>query len=592
MNVLGIKFLNHDAGAALIAGERVMAISEERLNRVKHSPNTFPLRSIDYCLQGLGLKHADITLVVTDAVSHDSRLENFRKESEAKIRSLFPNADFRLVNHHDAHAASAFFCSPFREAAVLVHDGAGEQFHSPFGGTVAETDTTYYGEGNRLYEIHKTVHPTKGNTFSVTTGIGWVYSWLTVNYLGLGSFNEGKMMGLAPYGDTSILEQFPLERWCKEYRGELFCNPKLSYVPPSFLVMVQKITSVRKLFKVLMFRVHSMVRNTRRSRQDLFEEIVLPNPPRPKSLQLPDQYYSSVAYAGQKVLEEVTLRVCSKLFGITRSTNIAIAGGVGLNIDANTRIINETGFKHIFIQPAASDCGIPLGAALWGFHVILGRPRFFTMTHAYLGKSYEEGDIHQALAFRAHEISFSKSSSIAKDTASILSEGNIVGWFQGASEYGPRALGHRSILADARVPEMRDIVNKRVKHREMWRPFAASVLKERVGDFFDLTEESPFMILLATVPQEKRTRIPSVVHVDGTCRIQTLTKEANGLYYDLVNDFYSLTGVPLVLNTSFNLAGEPIVETPTEALDSFLRTDMDYLVMGHYIITKKKPATA
>ena len=351
---------------------------------------------------------------------------------------------------------------------------------------------------------------------------------------------------------------------------------------------IRKVNGLRKFWKILRDRVGRVFDKIKIERKGhLFPKLVLPKPPRRKSVALPDNYYASVAYAGQKVLEEVTMIVCKKLFAITRCQNIAIAGGVGLNIDANTRIINETGFKRIFIQPAASDCGIPFGAALYGYHCLLQKPRFFTMDHAYLGRPYSDKEIEEAIRERSDEITDRISSEVAKETAKLIADGKIVGWFQGGSEYGPRALGHRSILADARHPSMRDIVNRRVKHREMWRPFAASVLKEHSQDFFDLKEESPFMILLSNVRQEKRDKIPSVVHVDGTCRIQTVTKEANGIYHDLIREFHKITEVPLLLNTSFNLGGEPIVETPNDALKSFLNTDMDYLVLGNYIVQKK-----
>lgn len=617
MNVLGLKYIGHDTGAALISDGRVMAISEERLNRVKHatvvvnkfSIFTFPELSINYCLENFKLKPENVDFVIADSVRYPKHFTKVKGEYERRIKSMFPNAEFRLVNHHDLHAASAFFCSPFEEAAVLVYDGFGEEFVNRFEVKVCETETTYFGKGNALFEINKTVHKLgtgRRNIFTDTVGVGKFYSKICESYLGLGRFNEGKMMGLAPYGDDSVLKKFPFDRWFKEDRGEIFCNAKILYELPPFLSDVKRILkkpSLSKFFKVSAYRIRrrliEIFKKTRWAAEIfflgrkigkslLFDEIVLPRPPRDKSTKLPDGYYSSVAYAAQKILEEISLRITKRLHSITHSENIAISGGVGLNIDANRKILDESGFKHIFIQPAASDAGIPLGAALYGWHVILGRPRFFNMDNAYLGREYSGEIVRKSLEKRKSEISFSKSRNLVEDVAKLIAEGKIVGWFQGGSEYGPRALGHRSILCDARRSDMKDVVNERVKHREMWRPFAASVLKERVNDFFDLKEESPFMILLGHVSIAKRDKIPSVVHVDGTCRVQTVTKKANGVYYDLIAKFYELTGVPLILNTSFNLAGEPIVETPRDALNSFLSTDMDFLVIGDYLI-KKSP---
>jgi carbamoyltransferase len=315
--------------------------------------------------------------------------------------------------------------------------------------------------------------------------------------------------------------------------------------------------------------------------------IRLPRPARTKEDKLPDRYYSSVAYAVQKILEMVACRLGAKLRSITGSENLCVAGGVGLNIDANSKFITDVGFKRIFIQPGASDAGIPLGAALWGCHMILGMPRFYEMKSASLGRSYGGREIEDAIEAEKDRIEVRKSKDVAKETARFLADGKIVGWFYGGSEYGPRALGNRSILCDARGPSMKDTVNNRVKHREPWRPFAASVLKEDAPEWFNLPDDSPFMLLVADVRADKRPLIPAVVHVDGTCRIQTVTKTENGRYYDLLSEFRKLTGTPLILDTSFNLSGEPIVETPADALTSFLATDMDYLVLEEYIITKK-----
>jgi len=277
----------------------------------------------------------------------------------------------------------------------------------------------------------------------------------------------------------------------------------------------------------------------------------------------------------------------TQLQKITGSHNLCVAGGCGLNIDANMNFLHEAGFKKIFIQPAASDTGIPLGLALHGYHVIAGQPRFYRMESASLGRSYSENEIKAALNEKHDQLTYTKSATVAADTARLLADGNIVGWFYGGSEYGPRALGNRSILCDATRSDMKDILNLKVKNRELWRPFAAAVLEERVGDFFEFEETSPFMVLAAKVKKDTLGKIPSVTHVDGTCRIQTVTAAVNGRYYDVIKNFYGLTRIPLILNTSFNLGGEPIIETPQDAIRTFLATRMDYLILEEYVITKK-----
>ena len=277
-----------------------------------------------------------------------------------------------------------------------------------------------------------------------------------------------------------------------------------------------------------------------------------------------------------------------QLKNATRAENLCVAGGVGLNIDANKRFIDDVGFKRVFIQPAASDAGIPLGCALWGWHVIAQKPRFWHMQSASLGRSYSEKEIISACDQVKDRIIVKKFPKIAEEAARLLAEGKIIGWFQGGSEYGPRALGNRSILCDPRPNNMKDILNIRVKHREAWRPFAASILREHLSEWFEFDAESPFMLLAVNVRPEKRGQIPAVVHVDGTTRVQTVTAGANGRYYDLIKAFHRMTGIPLLLNTSFNDSGEPIVETPEEAISDLVKTDIDYLVIGDYVITKKK----
>lgn len=595
MNVFGLKIRGHDTGAALISDGQIAAISEERLNRVKHSFEMFPERSIPYCLEALGVKPEDIDLIVLEQVSARWRVP-MKDIFLARMGGRFPKARIEIVNHHDAHAASAFFCSPFEEAAILVYDGAGEVYRTHLGATAIETETLYRGAGNQIHQFQKTLHLRDGKATPYTQGIGKLYSEITY-YLGMGKYEEGKTMGLAPYGTDSLLRVSPPEQWIRESGGQLLCNARLSYPPRPLADRIRRRRGLSDFMSVVKSFVRMKAKKKLRpllfrwgmfQEPDIFAPLRFPQPPRdPEKDDLPDEYYASVAYAAQKVLEEFAYRIGTKLREVTGSENVCVAGGVGLNIDANKNFLDRGGFKRIFIQPAASDAGVPLGAALWGWHVILGQPRFWVMERVNLGRPYTDAEMQAAIKAREGEITVKRSADVAAEAARLVAGGKIIGWFYGGSEYGPRALGHRSILCDARRPEMKDIVNKKVKHREPWRPFAASVLREHQREWFLLEPESPFMLLAAPVVEAKRAAVPSIVHVDGTCRIQSVSREANGRYYDLIAAFYNLTGVPLVLNTSFNLAGEPIVETPADALRCFLNTEMDYLALEDYLIFKK-----
>lgn len=604
MNVLGLKINSHDTGAALISNERVIAIAEERLCRVKHSFNIFPQLSIDYCLREFDLEPKDIDLIVIDQVDHRDKWP-MKKWFLERVRGDFSSARIEVINHHDAHAASSFFCSPFREAAVLVYDGSGEKFTTHLGVVVTETESLYRAEDNRLYTIQKTSHLQEEKRFPYTFGVGKLYQRISENYLGFGKYNEGKMMGLAPYGTDSVLKEFPLERWVYEKDGHVLCNAQFTYPARPISHRINSLRSLDELWnKSMSFLKNKFSRGFRAVSKkvgayyyghffmepNFFSHIRLKHPARSPVDPLPDKYYASVAYMAQKVLESVARRWGMRLKNLVESENLCVAGGVGLNIDANRNFLDEVGFKDIFIQPASSDTGIALGCALWGWHMVLNMPRFFKMETASLGRSYSEEDIISALEKRKSEVHFKKSDNISRETAEILSKGRIIGWHQGGAEYGPRALGNRSIICDARGVDMKDILNNRVKHREEWRPFATSILRESLSEWFDLDTQSSataFMLLAAPVKKNKRAEVPSIVHIDGTCRMQTLTSSANGRYYDLVKEFDNITGVPLVLNTSFNLGGEPIVETPDDSLKCFLSTEIDYLVIEDYLIWKR-----
>lgn len=604
MKVLGIKTMGHDTGAALIADGKVIAIAEERLNRIKYSPNRFPKLSIDYCLKALDISPEELDLVVYDPVGADDvdRPDYTAEDVRAELGSGFAHVRLEYVNHHAAHAATAFFCSPFRESAVLVYDGSGEVFKTNLGVTATETESFYRGEDASLTLLDKTLHARAGpGRYPYTFGIGKLYATLSMGYLSFGRYNEGKMMGLAAYGNDSFLKQFPYERWVAERAGQMVCNSAI-IIPRGGIVPRAGNAGLAHLSKRLVGALRVRIRRAiemfaklliRRSGglivdPHIFEPIVMPRSARdPERDTLPDEYYSSVAFAGQKIFERFALETGRRLQLMTRSENLCVAGGCGLNIDANLSFLKDAGFKRLFVQPASSDSGIPLGAALHGYHCVLGQPREWEMRSASLGRTYTDDEILTAIEKFKDKIIARKSKSVCEETAKFIASGAIVGWFHGGAEYGPRALGNRSILSDARSPEAKDVLNARVKHRELWRPFAASVLGEKMGELFDTTIPSPFMLLTALVRKDKQSVIPSLVHKDGTCRIQSVTPQSNRKYYELIKAYDALTNVPAILNTSFNLGGEPIIESPEDALDTFLRTNMDYLILEDYIVTKR-----
>ena len=555
VKILGVKMQSHNTGAALIAEGRIVAIAEERLNRVKYSENIFPEKSIAYCLDTLDIDAGDIGLVVTDWIGDresetGTKAERFFHE---KTGSRFTKARVVTINHHDAHAATAFFCSPFSEAAILVYDGHGDTFVDHRGVRVVETETMYRGDERTIIQLRKTTHARVGNRFPYTRGIGKLYSFLSRYYIRLGSHNEGKMMGLAAYGDDRILCQFPIEKWIKNTRGELVANSNINY-PRSTTVTGRG--SLLEMVKAMYLWLRHLVRRASKQRavadHSIFQSIALAQPARDLEIDiLPDKYYSSVAYAAQKIFERFAIELGRDLRALTHAENLCVAGGCALNIDANRNFLTEVGFKDIFVQPASSDCGIALGCALWGWHVTLEQPRFWVMKSASLGRVYSSQEIDESIERVQDQIVAHVSKDVADEVAELIAEGNIIGWFQGGAEYGPRALGNRSIICDARLKDMRDVLNARVKHREMWRPFAVSVLAERLGDWFELQPSSTtaFMLLAGKVREEKQALVPSIVHVDNTCRMQTLTKEDNGVYYDLVRAFEYKTATPLIINT-------------------------------------------
>jgi len=561
MNILGLGCFFHDSAAAIIKdGKLIASVEEERLNRIKHS-NDFPEKSISYCLEKANLSPSDIDHVAyyadyklalryrvpnillnlprslswrrTHAKGFFSIL-NLKKLLKVKLGS---KAKFKLhyVEHHIAHAASSFLVSPFERAAILSADGMGEW----------ATTMLAVGEGNKIRPIKRVYFP---------NSLGKVYTAVSV-YLGFNPLTgPGKVMGLASYGEPKYLDCFK-KIVKKGKKGDYFVDT--SFFP------------------------YHLGRDNRFSEK--FIEMF--GPPRSPEAEI-EKRHMDVAASLQKLLEEIMLYLADELYEATGEKNLCLAGGIALNSVANGLILENSPFKDVYIQPAASDGGAALGAAFYVYNHVLNNERKYIMQDAYIGTEFSDGEY--AKSIKKFNLPFEKDENIEKKAAELISNGKIIGWFQGKMEFGPRALGARSILADARNPKMKDLLNERVKHREGFRPFAPSVLEDYAGDYFETNHPSPFMLLVRKVKNEKRSRIPSVTHVDNTGRLQTVSRKTNPKYYKLIDEFHKITGVPVVLNTSFNVRGEPIVSSPEDAIKCFLNTNIDYLVLGNYLIKKDK----
>ena len=549
--LLGVpNFANYESAAAVVAvprdvgvggvggGEiRYHAISEDRLTREKHS-YTFPLRSIDYCLRAFGL---DGGLGEVDAIFTDyARLPRWLNSGPAyrklehdylKAKLAFPLEDIHVVDHHDAHAASCYYPSGFAgngtgEAAVLIVDGMG---------SALETQSLYHGRGEQLALIER----------GTGWGVGKLYSIVTGQVLPYGPEKGfGKVMGLAPYG-----AQHP--------------GPVLDFGARN-----QGLTTDYSGFY---------------SRQPVSRLLAEGLPRCTDRKQVMEPAYARAAYDVQCECEEQLVRMALYAHEKTGSTRLCLAGGVILNGRANHVILERTPIEEIWMPPCVSDCGIPFGLALWGaYNGPQERPERLSvaMPHAYTGRGVADSEIEAELA--AHDIAWSETTIDA--VAGMIAEGKVIAWFDGASEYGPRALGHRSILADPSREDMKDVLNSGVKFREAYRPYAPSVLEEHARDWFDLLAPSPFMLHVCTVKEDKRAKVPAITHIDGTARIQEVSKQHSPRYWALIEAFRQRSGVPLLLNTSFNVNREPIVETPVDALICALRTKIDALVFNGRIL--------
>jgi carbamoyltransferase len=583
MNILGINAYHGNASAALVCdGKLIAAVEEERFNRIKYAAG-FPAQAIRYCLQEAGITLTDIDHVavprnpfarLATKFFYAVRMPSFARE-RAKVMTKFTGipealaaaldsdpkkiaATFHRVEHHQAHLASSFFVSPFEDAALLSADGLGDFASSMWG----------VGRGNHM-EIDDAI--------AFPHSLGLYYTAVT-QYLGFLKFGEEyKVMGLAAYGEPERLEAFRDIVRFSPNGGEFGFRLGLNYFthhrtgPEMSWAESDKTPVLGKMFSDEMAR--RLGGPARRPDEPL------------------EQRHRNLAAALQARLEEVYLGMLRKLATKTGVKTVCLSGGVAFNCVANGKIFDETPFEQVYVHPAAGDAGLAVGAAYYIWHQILRKPRSFVMDHAYWGPGYTAEQIRASIESSevVHDNGYGvmelPEAELLRRTAATIAEGKILGWYQGRAEWGPRALGNRSIVADPRRPEMKEILNRRIKHREIFRPFAPSVLAEKTSEWFEKSHPSPFMTLAYAVRPEKRDKIPAPTHVDGTGRLQTVSREANPKFHALISEFARQTSVPVLLNTSFN-DNEPIVCRPQEALDCFLRTQMDALVLGNVLITR------
>jgi len=591
MHILGISAFYHDSAACMLRdGEIIAAAQEERFTREKHDAR-FPIHAVDYCLQEAGLRPEDLDAVAfyeKPLLHFDRLVETYLAYAPRGFKSFlmmlpaWVGQKLRLPKeidkglhdrytgplyfpaHHESHAASAFFPSPFEEAAICTIDGVGEW----------STTTVGYGEGNRIKLLEEIRFP---------HSLGLLYTAFTY-YLGFKpNSGEYKVMGLAPYGDPKYVDLITENLVDIREDGSYWMDMR-------YFNYCQGLTMTTKRF------------------HDLFG-----GPPRKPESKL-TQLEMDLAASLQVVTERVMLNIARHAREITGKKNLCLAGGCSLNCVANGKILREGIFDDMFIQPAAGDAGGAVGSAYTVWHHVLNKPRSVVRPDAqkgsYLGPSFNDEQIRKALDEVGAKYTQAESLDAAiEKTAEALAESKVVGWFQGRMEYGPRALGNRSIIGDARSPEMQKVINLKIKFRESFRPFAPTILAEKCGEYFELDggKDSPYMLLVADVREDKRcgdleadkglfglerlnrvrSVVPAITHVDYSARIQTVDPVRNPTYYNLIKSFDEKTGCPVIINTSFNVRGEPIVCTPRDAYHCFMCTDMDILVLGRFILHKK-----
>ena len=596
MHILGVSCYFHDAAAALLRdGQLVAAAEEERFTRKKHDYE-FPRHAIDFCLRAGGVRSGDLDyavffekpfvkferLLLSSLQTFPRSYRVFRESmitwfgDKLWIRSLLqrelglPPAKILFSEHHLSHAASAFFCSPFEEAAVLTVDGVGEWTTASIG----------VGRGSDLRVLKEIRFP---------HSLGLLYSAFTA-FLGF-EVNEGeyKVMGMAPFGTPRYVDRV---RKLIRIAGDGSFELDMDYF--SFH------HSTSRTFNHKFEALFGPPRDPRANfftRASGYPSYFGQRPANHAALARDNERYADIAASIQAVTEEALLAMARAAYRETGLARLCLAGGVALNSVANGRILRDTPFDELYVQPAAGDGGGAVGAALYGYHAVLGKPRSFVMEHAAWGEAHGPDAVEGFL--RRENIRYDRlenEDTLIDRVVDRLTAGKVVGWVQGRFEWGPRALGQRSILADPRRADMKDLVNVKIKFREPFRPFAPSVLAERAEEYFVLPQAARhyparFMLYVVDVKPDKRPRLPAITHVDGTGRLQTVRRDPNPRYYRLIERFGEATGVPVVLNTSFNLKGEPIVNTPAEAFRTFGASGMDVLVLGDCMIEKDSGAS-
>lgn len=594
MIIVGINAYHGDAAAAIIRdGKLIAAVEEERFSRCKHCAG-FPTESLRYCLEVAGARIEDvehvgisrdpsahlhkkvlfaatraakslrggegskdrssevsgpgIVRVVADRLANAARVRDLREDVAAalgvpkgKLRARFHN-----VEHHRAHLASSFYISPFERAALLSIDGFGDFISTMWG----------IGEGNSIEVLGQVEYPHSS---------GVVYT-ATTQFLGFPHYgDEGKVMGLAPYGKPRFIEEFrDIIRTEEGGRFRLNLDYFRHHAEGVEMTWDEGSPGIGRIFSP--------------------EYVKLFGPPREQGAPLTDRE-RDIAASLQARLEEVCFHILTHLHEKTGLTDLGLSGGVAYNSVMNGKILLHTPFQRVFVQPAAGDSGTALGVCYQIYNGILNRPRGEVMEGSYTGPEFSAAEILAELERSGLTYETYSDRTVTQRAAQDIASGAVVGWFQGRMEFGPRALGNRSIVADPRRAEMKDVLNERIKKREPFRPFAPSVLEEHVGDYFEQTHPAPTMLMVYQVKPEMRAAIPAITHVDGSGRLQTVSRKVNERYYQLISDFRELTGVPIVLNTSFN-ENEPIVCTPRHAIDCFMKTRMDVLYLQNYAVRR------
>lgn len=564
MNILGINHYFHDTSACLVQdGKLIAALEEERFNRDKHTTE-FPAQAAARCMQMGGIGPSDIDHIAVSVMpshkwqaklayaarharhsreflaSETRRFVTRKRALDGWLHSVWPDAAKRpkvhFVEHHMSHVGGSFLVSGYDEAALLGIDGSGEWATSLLG----------HGKGTQIQVFQQSYFPMSLGSFyeAVTDWVGF-----RPNY------DEGKTMGLAPYGD-----------------------PEPFYDKVASLVRVDDSGGIWLDLSYFNHQFHAWKRYS-----DKF--VATFGPPRKKDKNVPfEEHHRNVAAAFQRVLEERALAMCDILYSRTRAKNLVISGGVALNSVMNGRIVREGPFDGLYVMPGAGDNGTCIGAAYYVHHVILGHERSFVHDDPYVGNEYSDAELEKVI--QSCGLKVERHDNIERVAAELLAKGRMLGWFKGRMEFGPRALGSRSILANPTLPDMKAVLNARVKHREAFRPFAPACPKELASVFFDSRVETPFMLKVCYVRPDKREHLPAITHVDGSARLQTVDQAKHPSFHRLLCEFGEITGVPVLLNTSFNIMGEPIVESPVQAIRCFYSTGLDELILGNYVLRK------